>query len=177
MPDLVVTSDQRICERHLPAVDSGNIRLVYLPLDDPQVLSAWHGEHYVAFSPSPVYAQLRQRVQGGMLAAGGSVIHPAVDLAVKMGATQITLFGVNFAYPMNKSHAGWDDGELGAPVDQARQWVLDGYGQRVKTQFNFRRYLGELERYIQAHPQVLFSNSSRSGAMISGTTFNEAFTQ
>ena len=177
VPDLVVTIDQRISERHLPAADSENIRLVYLPLGDPQVLSAWQGERYVAFSPSPVYARLRQRIQRGMLAAGGSVIHPAVDLAVKMGATQITLFGVDFAYPMNKSHAGWHAGELGGTVDQARQWVLDGHGQRVRTQLNFRRYLGELERYIQAHPQVRFLNSSRAGAMIAGATFNEAFVQ
>jgi len=62
-------------------------------------------------------------------------------------------------------------------VDQARQWVLDGHGQRVRTQLNFRRYLGELERYIQAHPQVRFLNSSRAGAMIAGATFNEAFVQ
>jgi hypothetical protein len=177
VPDLLVTIDQRISDRHLPATESKGIRLVYLPLCDPQVLAAWQGERYAGFSPSPMYAQLRQRVQRGMLAGGGSVIHPAVDLAVKMGATQITLFGVDFAYPMNKSHAGWGDGELGAPVDQARHWVLDGHGQRVKTQLNFRRYLGELERYIQAHPQVRFFNSSRSGAMIAGTTFNEAFTQ
>ncbi|OCR24696.1 motility accessory factor Maf-2 [Pseudomonas syringae] len=177
VPDLVVTIDQRISDRHLPAADTAGIRLVYLPLSNPQVISAWQGDRYVGFSPSPVYAQLRQRVQRGILAAGGSVIHPAVDLAVKMGATQITLFGVDFAYPMNKSHAGWGDGELGAPVDQARQWVLDGHGQRVKTQLNFRRYLGELERYIQAHPQVRFSNSSRSGAMIAGTAFNEEFSQ
>ncbi|WP_341523205.1 6-hydroxymethylpterin diphosphokinase MptE-like protein [Pseudomonas sp. G.S.17] len=176
-PDLVVTIDQRISDRHLPAADSAGIRLVYLPLSDPQVVSAWQGKRYVGLSPSPVYAQLRQRVQRGVLAAGGSVIHPAVDLAVKMGAAQITLFGVDFAFPMNQSHAGWLEGELGGTVDQARQWVLDGHGQRVKTQLNFRRYLGELERYIQAHPQVRFFTSSRSGAMIAGTVFNAEFSQ
>jgi len=176
-PDLVVTIDQRISDRHLPATDSAGIRLVYLPLSDPQVLSAWQGERYAGFSPSPMYAQLRQRVQRGILASGGSVIHPAVDLAVKMGASQVTLFGVDFAYPMNKSHAGWHAGELGGTVDQARQWVLDGHGQRVKTQLNFRRYLGELERYIQAHPQVRFLNSSRSGALIAGAGFHSGFSQ
>ncbi|HEX8593324.1 MAG TPA: 6-hydroxymethylpterin diphosphokinase MptE-like protein [Pseudomonas sp.] len=176
-PDIVVTIDQQITERHLPAADSVGVRLVYLPLSDPRVLRAWQGERYVALSPSPVYAQLRQRVQRGMLAGGGSVIHPAVDLAVRMGASAVTLFGVDFAYPANKSHAGWNDGELGAPVEQARQWVLDGHGQRVKTQLNFRRYLGELERYIQAHPTVRFLNSSRCGAMIAGTAFNKAFCQ
>ena len=51
--------------------------------------------------------------QQGQLYVGGSVIHPAVDLAVKMGAARITLFGADFAFPMNKTHAGWNDGDLG----------------------------------------------------------------
>jgi uncharacterized Rossmann fold enzyme len=174
-PDFVVTADQRISERHLPSADSAGIPLVYLPLSDPQVLSAWKGPRYVGVSQSPIYAALRTQIERGVLYTGGSVIHPAVDLAVQMGAAQITLFGVDFAYPMNKSHAGWDEGELGAPVDQARQWVLDGDGQRIRTQLNFRRYLGELERYIQAHPQVSFLNSSRAGAMIAGTAFSAEF--
>ena len=108
---------------------------------------------------------------------GGSVIHPAVDLAVKMGADRITLFGADFAFPMNKTHAGWNDGELGPAVSQAKHWVLDGHGQRVRTQLNFRSYLCELERYIAGHPQVRFFNSSRAGAMIVGTTFNQEFVQ
>ena len=90
------------------------------------------------------------------LYVGGSVIHPAVDLAVKMGAAKITLFGADFAFPNNKTHAGWSDGDLGP------NWVLLGIGywtgmaQRVKTQLNFRSYLCELERYIAGHPRGAF---------------------
>jgi hypothetical protein len=78
---------------------------------------------------------------------------------------------------MNKTHAGWRDGDLGPAVSIAKHWVLDGYGQRVKTQLNFRSYLCELERYIAGHPQVRFYNSSRAGAMIAGTAFDQAFVQ
>ncbi|MNG27451.1 hypothetical protein D3C81_2076890 [compost metagenome] len=60
-------------------------------------------------------------------------------------------------------------------MSQARYWVHDGHGQKVKTQLNFRGYLCELERYIARHPQVLFLNSSRAGAMIAGTQFNQDF--
>ncbi len=112
-----------------------------------------------------------------MLYVGGSVLHPAVDLAVKMGAATITLFGADFAFPMNKTHAGWKDGELGPGVNEARHWVLDGHGHKVRTQLNFRRYLCELERYIAAHPQVRFLNSSRAGARIIGSTFDQEFVQ
>ena len=128
------------------------------------------------YSASPIYATLRQHSRA-QLYVGGSVIHPAVDLAVKMGADRITLFGADFAFPMNKTHAGWSDGDLGPRVNLARHWVLDGHGERVRTQLNFRSYLCELERYIAGHPEVRFFNSSRAGAMIAGTQFNQEFVQ
>lgn len=177
IPDLVVTIDQLISCRHLPFEESDGIPLVYLPMSSPAVLKAWKGKRYGAYTASPVYATLRQQHLRAELHAGGSVIHPAVDLAVKMGGTRITLFGADFAFPMNKTHAGWDDGDLGPAVAQARHWVRDGNGERVRTQLNFRGYLCVLERYIALHPEVSFLNSSRAGAMIVGTQFNPEFVQ
>lgn len=176
-PDVVVSIDKNISAVHLPPTDSAHTVLVYGPMNDPLVMQAWHGTRYVAYSPSPIYATLREQLERGELFGGGSVIHPAVDLAVKMGAQRITLLGADFAYPMNRTHAGWGDGVLGSPVAQAQHWVLDGFGRRVRTQLNFRRYLGELERYIHDHPEVQFLNSSRAGAMICGAAFNEEFVQ
>lgn len=176
-PDLVVTIDQRISGRHLPWEESAGIGLVYMPMSDPEVLRVWKGKRYGSYSASPVYAALREQHPRAQLHVGGSVIHPAVDLAVKMGASRITLFGADFAFPMNKTHAGWGDGDLGPGVGQARHWVSDGNGQRVSTQLNFRGYLCVLERYIAAHPHVQFFNSSRAGALIAGAQFNPEFVQ
>jgi hypothetical protein len=174
-PDIVVSIDQRISARHLPSEDSAGIRLVYMPMLDPLVLQAWQGARYAAYSTSPIYQSLREQLPKGELYVGGSVIHPAADLAVKMGAAQITLFGADFAFPGDKTHAGWNDGDLGPQLGAAKHWVLDGHGQRIKTQLNFRSYLCELERFIAGHPQVRFYNSSRAGAMIVGTTFHPEF--
>ncbi|MFS2199502.1 motility associated factor glycosyltransferase family protein [Pseudomonas sp. Pseusp3] len=176
-PDLVVSIDQRISALHLPGEDSEGIPLVYLPLSDPHMLKAWNGKRYGGYSASPIYAALREQHPRAQLYVSGSVIHPAVDLAVKMGAQRITLFGADFSFPMNRTHTGWNDGDLGPPVNQARHWVHDGHGQKVKTQLNFRSYLCELERYIARHPEVQFFNSSRAGAMIAGTQFNQDFVQ
>lgn len=174
-PDVVVSIDQRISALHLPSEGTADIALVYMPLIDPKVLSGWKGPRYVGYSASPIYACLRQQVPKAQLYVGGSVIHPAVDLALKMGAARITLFGADFAFPRNKTHAGWQDGDLGPQFTTANHWVLDGHGQRVRTQLNFRSYLCELERYIAGHPQVSFFNSSREGAMIAGTAFHAEF--
>jgi hypothetical protein len=175
-PDLVVTVDKNISVRHLPLADS-DLPLVYVPMSAPDVLQGWRGKRYAAYSASPMYAGLRQQISKAQLNVGGSVMHPAVDLAVKMGAARITLFGADFAFPMNKTHAGWSDGDLGPGAHLATHWVLDGHGQRVKTQLNFRGYLTVLERYIAEHPQVRFLNSSRAGAMIEGTTYDPEFCQ
>ncbi|EJM08631.1 hypothetical protein PMI18_00017 [Pseudomonas sp. GM102] len=174
-PDVVVSIDQRISARHLPPEDTTDITLVYMPMLDPLVLEAWQGPRYAGYSASPIYQQLSAQLPKGELYVGGSVIHPAADLAVKMGAAQITLFGADFAFPNNKTHAGWNDGDLGPQLGAAKHWVLDGHGQRIKTQLNFRSYLCELERYIAGHPQVRFYNSSRAGAMIAGTVFHPEF--
>ncbi|UVL41961.1 DUF115 domain-containing protein [Pseudomonas sp. B21-040] len=174
-PDIVVSIDQRISARHLPSEDSAGIRLVYMPMLAPLVLQAWQGARYAAYSTSPIYQSLREQLTKGELYVGGSVIHPAADLAVKMGAAQITLFGADFAFPGDKTHAGWNDGDLGPQLGAAKHWVLDGHGQRIKTQLNFRSYLCELERFIAGHPQVRFYNSSRAGAIIVGTTFHPEF--
>jgi hypothetical protein len=171
-PDIVVSIDQRISARHLPAANTAAITLVYMPMVDPQMLKDWQGPRHAAYSASPIYQTIRQQLPRGELYVGGSVIHPAVDLAVKMGAAQITLFGADFAFPGDKTHAGWGDGDLGPQLIAAKHWVLDGHGQRIKTQLNFRSYLCELERYIAGHPQVRFYNTSRAGAMIAGTTFH-----
>ena len=171
-PDVVVSIDQRISARHLPCEDTTDIILAYMPMVDPLVLEAWQGPRYASYSASPIYQQMRRQQPKGELYVGGSVIHPAVDLAVKMGAAQITLFGADFAFPNDKTHAGWNDGDLGPQLGAAKHWVLDGNGQRIKTQLNFRSYLCELERFIAGHPQVRFYNSSRAGAMIAGTAFH-----
>lgn len=175
-PDLVVSIDHRITSRHLPPDDTQGIALVYLPRQDAAMLQAWQGPRYVGYSASPVYSRIREQIPRATLHVGGSVIHPAIDLAVKMGATRINLFGADFAFPGGKTHTGWQDGDLGPEMSIARHWVLDGRGDKVKTQLNFRSYLIELERYIARHPEVRFFNTSRDGALIAGAEFDPEWT-
>ncbi|MEQ7919541.1 6-hydroxymethylpterin diphosphokinase MptE-like protein [Xanthomonas sp. WHRI 1810A] len=175
-PDVVVSIDHLISARHLAPENTAHITLVYLPRIDEKVLSAWQGPRYVGYSNSGLYEQLRQQIPRAQLFVGGSVIHPAIDLAVQMGASRITLFGADFAFPGDKTHTGWQDGELGPKAGVSRHWVLDGRGNKVKTQLNFRGYLIELERYIARHPEVTFFNTSRDGALIVGTAFDPDWT-
>ncbi|HEN8712257.1 TPA: motility associated factor glycosyltransferase family protein [Pseudomonas putida] len=174
-PDIVVSVDHKIRLHHLPPEDSAATTLVYMPMLDVELLGNWRGPRYTAYSGSALYAQVSQAIPRAELFVGGSVIHPATDLAVKMGAARITFFGADFAFPGGRTHTGWDDGVLGPTIAAAQHWVLDGHGQRARTQLNFRSYLIELERFIARHPQVRFHNTSRAGAHIAGTTFDPEF--
>ncbi|WP_421227993.1 motility associated factor glycosyltransferase family protein [Aeromonas enteropelogenes] len=176
-PDLVVTIDHLIGQDRLPAHGSEEVKLVYFPMLPHETLAAWQGPRYGAYSMSQTYEALRTSLPRGVLHSGGSVIHPAVDLAVKMGANNVILMGVDFAFPGNQTHTGWQDGSLGPSAHTARHWVHDGHGNRVTTTLNFAGYLCELERYIDRHPEVRFWNTCKDGAHIQGCHYHPEITQ
>jgi hypothetical protein len=174
-PDIVVTIDDAIHGSRLPADQSAQTTLVYYPTVPTAALLAWQGPRKVAYSRSPMYQALMQEIPKGRLHSGGSVIHPAVDLAVQMGCQQVILLGTDFAFPGELTHSGWADGALGPTASQALSWTLDGHGRRVKTNPNFSAYRTELERYIARHPEVHFWNSSREGAEIAGCSYHPEY--
>lgn len=172
-PDWVVSIDHLIDEEKLPAADCG---LVYFPLVPTPTLKAWRGRRLAAYSSSPLYQQLRAALPKAQLYSGGSVIHPATDLAVRMGCNEVILLGADFAFPGGKTHTGWAVGALNTTLEQGKHWLLDGHGQRVPTNISFAGYRAQLERYIAAHPEVRFWNSSREGADITGCHYHPEFT-
>ncbi|MBV8621213.1 MAG: motility associated factor glycosyltransferase family protein [Curvibacter sp.] len=169
-PDVVVSIDHRTQARFLQCPEAERITLVYAPVLPTEVLEAWPGPRLCSYSMSALYAGLRRSLPRSALFNGGSVIHPAVDLAVKMGAQQVTLYGTDFCFPGGKTHAHWPAGELHTDLDSARHWVLNGRGERVPTHANFASYLVELERYIRRHPGVRFIQASLDSARIAGST-------
>ncbi|MBU6258252.1 MAG: DUF115 domain-containing protein, partial [Burkholderiales bacterium] len=167
-PDIAVSIDYRIEARHLLAPLARPCALVYAPVLEAALLRAWPGPRYCAYGASPVYDAVRGHPARATLHEGGSVIHPAVDLAVRMGCARVRLFGVDFCFPGGRTHAWWGAGELRTDLGSGRCWALDGHGARVPTQPNFASYRVELERYIARHPGVAFIQSSAASARIAG---------
>lgn len=172
-PDWVVSIDHLIDEEKLPPADCG---LVYFPIVPTETLTAWRGRRLAAYSSSPLYQSLRKALPKALLYSGGSVIHPAIDLAVQMGCQDLILLGADFAFPGGETHTGWAVGALNTTLDQAKHWVLNGHGQRVPTHISFAGYRTQVERYITAHPEVRFWNGSREGAQIAGCHYHPEFT-
>ncbi|MEM0911752.1 MAG: 6-hydroxymethylpterin diphosphokinase MptE-like protein [Pseudomonadota bacterium] len=171
-PDIVVsidhTSAKLFDDRMYDQLKDAS--LVYFPNSDFLLLERWQGQRFVSYSETPMYADVREEVKLEPLFSAGSVIHPAVDLANKLGAKTIYLLGTDFAYVYGSSHAKGNENAYQQSPDLATQWVINSHGKRVPTMANLKAYLRDLERYIEKYPQVAFINGSAEGAKIEGTT-------
>lgn len=174
-PDIVLSIDKYISHTYLPKNMQCQPKLVYFPLVNSSLLAAWPGERYCAYSRSVVYEVMSKKHPKAKLFASGSVIHPAVDFAVKAGVKSITFFGADFSFPYEKTHSGWHSGVLCLPVEAAKHSVLNGHNEEVKTHLNFRGYLCSLERFIAYHPDIKFYNTSKDGAYIEGAIYHPEF--
>lgn len=177
-PALVVTQDPhpdgppRFFERCLDGLEASV--LCYFPTVDPSVPQRWPGRRVVARDASPYWTRAGgPSARRSALFASGSVLHPAVDLARRLGARRVELFGADFAHVGGASHVvGFPWRREGHP-EAARHWVLDGQGRRVPTLPNLIGYLRDLEAYVAAHPEVAFVRRSASGAAIRGVRLEE----
>ena len=172
IPDVVVSIDAspKLFDKAFGGIDMQRLLsgvLVYFPLVDHRILSCWPGRRFVAYSQGEIYEQICQRYPRGKLYSSGSVIHPALDLAVKSGAARVFLLGTDFSFPGGRSHVA--GAGVSAHTAETSDWVLSGKGQRVPTTPNFRGYLRDLETYIALHPEIEFINGSVEGAKIEGT--------
>lgn len=177
-PDYVVAIDAKPeLIGHLEGIDLASLSsvpLIYYPVVSPDFLQRWPGPKICAYGSHPRYNALKAQHPRGDLFCAGTVTHTAVDLAVKMGASDVTLVGADFCYVDGQSHtqgAAFHVSRTG-PVG-GNTWVVNGHGNRVMTNLALVGYYRDLERYIAEHRQVRFVNASRDGAYISGTHWLE----
>jgi hypothetical protein len=167
----VVSIEKKIHARWLPTEHSEGVALVYSPVVPNDVLLAWKGPRYASFTQTALHRSAPHFDAKACLFCGGSVVHTATDLAVRMGFANICFWGVDLSYPGGKTHAHWPSGELGGHPTRSGHWVIDGLGQQVPTSPSFANYLVELEDQIARHPEIRFFNSSQLGAAIAGTQY------
>ena len=167
----VVSIEKKIHARWLPTEHSEGVALVYAPVVPNDVLLAWKGPRYASFTQTALHRSAPHFDAKACLFCGGSVVHSATDLAVRMGFAAICFWGVDLSYPNGKTHAHWPSGELGGHPTRSGHWVIDGLGQQVPSSPSFANYLVELEDQIARHPDVQFFNSSQQGAAIAGTQY------
>ena len=165
IPDFVVCIDHEYPLDKLFFYDNADVTLVFSPQIRPEIVNAWQGRRFLFMSPTGLLEQYitSEHVQ---LMSGGSVIHPAAELAVKLGVKNIQMSGVDFAFPDGKTHSGWKNGDLYTVDLNATKEVEDVSGLGVPTTQNMLGYKVELERLISRNPEVVFHNLSPIGAKI-----------
>lgn len=150
-----------------------NVPLVYFPRVHPEVLSLWQGPRLTAYSSEKGYQQLTTEIPKGKLYSSGTVFHPAVDLAVRMGAKEVVFLGADFAYPNGMSHVSGSSHAKQREISAGDPWLKNGFDEKITTTANLKGFLRDLESYIALWPQIRFVNSSKRGALIGGTTYLE----
>lgn len=172
IPDFIISIDAR-SHKMFAGLDIekklAGIPLIYFPRLDHQFLTQWPGKRYCSYSDNALYQQYKTHYPDAALFTGGSVIHPAVDLAVKMGANEVVLLGADFGFPDNKTYVQGQSYDYTKQFLSSPHWVINGRGERITTILNYRGYLRDLERYIETKPQIKFFNGSDKGARIEGT--------
>ncbi len=178
MPAFVLTQDahaegmRRVFE--VPRAGLEGCCLVYFPEVAPQVLASWPGERRAARGTGERHRRAPNPARRSTLWSSGSVVHPAVDLAVRLGARRVELFGADFAMPGGQSHVQGSAWQFRWEHGPGTAWVHDGAGRRVPSLPNLVGYLRDLERYVAAHPEVEFVTRARDGAAIRGVALEEA---
>jgi len=142
--------------------------LVYFPTVHEKILRKWPGKRFVARPDTTSQFPTATDTVTTPLFSRGSVIHPAVDLAVGMGAAEIYFFGADFSYPLARTHVEGSPAATGFSRDYTPHTVINGYGKSVATTPNLCGYLRDLEQYISTHKSVRWYNTSRQGARIEG---------
>ncbi|MCP4599829.1 MAG: DUF115 domain-containing protein [Proteobacteria bacterium] len=177
-PNVVVVIDPKpVIEEHFLGADLDALKttpLVYLPTVRRQVLELWTGPRLAAYIHRPRFVNLAPRLNRGFLFCTGTVAHTAIDLAVKMGASNVVLVGADFCFPRSLSHM--EGAAECAKVSEnglRHHWVINGRGHRVASRTDLIGFLRDLELYIARHPWVTFINTGRDGAEIKGAAWIE----
>lgn len=166
VPDAVVAVDgQPTLAHHLappPGADLRAVPLVHAVCVHGDALRAWPGPRVAARLTLPRFDRLA--TPSGRLWCSGTVTHAACDLARQMGATEITLIGADFSYPLGRTHAADAVATMGVDTAGRRLWVADGRGRMVPSALNLIGYLRDLDDWFAAHPTVRGVKRGRAGA-------------
>ena len=99
---------------------------------------------------------------------GGTVASLALEIAIKMGAKQVELIGVDLGTPGNKYYAG-DKTNVNNNDYNRHVKVPATDGGMVDSADTFIIFKEYLEGQIKKHPEILFINRSEHGCHIVGT--------
>ncbi len=167
-PDAVAIVDpQPRTWRQFEGIENENVPL-FLNISGNWRFSEYYaGEKYLV--PGLTIVDTKGRFKEEWI-TGGTVTSFAVEIAVKLGAKQIDLVGVDLAYPGEKTHAEgtMDNREISKEGMISVPCVSGG---TVPTTEQFKTYIDDLSKKTNLYREVRFVNYSDGGAKIDNTVW------
>lgn len=168
-PDIVVSIDVDVFDTVIPYQIAKNTCLVYSSRTDHKCIKKWRGERYFAHLNDQSYDHFNKLLPATRLWTFGSVIHSALNIALAKGAKKIYIMGCDFGFPNEQVHAELSNDEYALPF--INETVINGDGQEIGTNKQYRTFLVGMEQMIFMKPKVDYINCSRSGARITGARY------
>lgn len=163
-PDMVVILDpMAIVYRQLEGLEGENVPMLVAATAYWKFAANYQGDKYLV----PLTGVHEERESDEPWAIGGTVTHLAIEAAVRFGAENIFLVGVDLAFPNNLSHAeGTVDRTI---VNTEGMLPVQGVGEDfVYADSKFIAYRKWIEARIALTPRITYYNLSRVGAKIAG---------
>jgi hypothetical protein len=156
-----------------------DIALIALAMVDPHVFPSFAGEKIPVFRQGEELNRWfnRNLGDGSELAAGSSVAHLAVAVAIYLGADPIIFVGQDFAYgPGGVTHSK-DAVVLQEEGKRVREiihsfptvYVEGNNGEMIPSNQLWTNFRMTMENIISDHPEHHFYNATEGGAKIRGT--------
>ena len=169
-PDYVVVVDSHPgVFKHFEGLDYESIiskcSLVYTPNISSEILKKWHGSRYSFIHSKRLVGYIPADKTFSTLFSSGTVTHSAIDLASKIGASDILLVGTDFAYVNGFSHS---EGSAFRVEKKSLVTIQSFNGDSLKTSESLISYLRDLEFYIMKNTGLSFYTFSLNGAKING---------
>ena len=172
VPNFIVTLDEKITKHHILKDENkknlSETKLLHSLFVNDDILKKWHGNRFLFTTHNELEFAPAALKKTTCLFSGGSVIHPATDLALNLGCARVTFFGTDFGFPLDKTHAHWKNDELLQYDTRGRVYVLNGNGEKIPSTSSFSSYLVYLEHFLKTNPAIYWYNSSKIGADIEG---------
>ncbi len=141
--------------------------MIILSTAPEKCLEGYKGDVYVAYQEGyqPAYEFARENGYT-VFQTGGSVVTLAVDMAIRFGAKDIILVGVDLAYTGGQSHANGVGRRIAKGIDLRK--VLSVSGDYIDTSRNLDIYRKWIESRIgDVKCQIVYNTAK--GARIKGT--------
>lgn len=106
---------------------------------------------------------------------GGSVATTGLELLIQMGFQEIVFFGQDLAYRGHQSHSLYSSSNKQL-LPHSQHTVRANNGKMVHTSRSWNAFRNWIEKKIAEHPEMMFFNTSFTGAEIKGAPYTNALT-